>query len=112
MKNKKLELIRDIETELYKYSWEDRAGIQVIAITNVMDIIRKNLRKHEKKDTTAIRENLLLELQTANKDIDLIPDREEYTRGYLAGGLAVLRIFQEYFGKFIDDDEIYKEGKE
>ena len=38
-------------------------------------------------------------------------EQEEYMRGYLGGQLSIVRILEKHFGKFIDDDEIYKESK-
>lgn len=43
---KRLEIIKEIETEIYKRSWEDKNGVQIVVLLNTMDIIRKVLRKY------------------------------------------------------------------
>ena len=58
------------------------------------------------------KEEIEFALECANKDIDLMPEQEEYMRGCLCGELAIVRILEKHFGKFINDDEIYKENKE
>lgn len=55
-----------------------------------------------------IKEEIKFALECANKDIDLMPDQEEYMRGYLGGQLSIVGILEKHFGKFINDDEIYK----
>lgn len=59
-----------------------------------------------------IKEEIKSALECANKDIDLMPEQEEYMRGYLGGQLSIVRILEKHFGKFINDDEIYKENEE
>ena len=53
-----------------------------------------------------IKEEIKVALEYANKDIDLMPEQEEYMRGYLGGQLSIVRILEKNFGKFIDDDDI------
>jgi hypothetical protein len=59
-----------------------------------------------------IKEEIKFALECANKDIDLMPEQGEYMRGYLGGQLSIVGILEKHFGKFINDDEIYKESKE
>lgn len=53
-----------------------------------------------------IKEEIKFALECANKDIDLMPEQEEYMRGYLGGQLSIVGILEKHFGKFINDDEI------
>lgn len=51
-----------------------------------------------------IKEEIKFALEDANKDIDLMPEQEEYMRGYLGGQLSIVRIIEKHFGKFINDE--------
>ena len=48
------------------------------------------------KPIVELKEEFQREIETANKDIDLMPEQEEYMRGYLGGILCAYRIV---FGK-------------
>lgn len=61
----------------------------------------------------AIKQSLI----QSNKDIDMYEDslegrwNENYARGYLGGSLEIVRILEEYYGHFIDVDEIWRKSK-
>ena len=55
-----------------------------------------------------IKEEIKFALECANKDIDLMNKQEEYMRWYLGGQVSIVRILEKHFGKFINDDDIYK----
>lgn len=51
-----------------------------------------------------IKEEINFALECSNKDIDLMPEHEEYMRGYLGGQLSIVGILEKHFGKLIDDE--------
>lgn len=42
------EIVKAIENEIYRYSWEDRTGVQVISVNSAVDIAKKHLRNYFK----------------------------------------------------------------
>ena len=53
-------------------------------------------------DTAEWKEKFKQEIEIANKDIDLMPEQEDYMRGYLGGILCAYRIV---FGKNYEESE-------
>lgn len=64
--------------------------------------------------TKELKEEIKMTLIQSNKDIDSACNEYEldYNRGWLGGNLEIVRILEKHYGKFIDDDEIMKEGEE
>lgn len=56
----------------------------------------------EVKPIDELHEEFEREIEIANKDIDLMPEQEDYMRGYLGGILFAYRIV---FGKNYDESE-------
>ncbi len=50
----------------------------------------------------SLKEEFKREIEIANKDIDLMPEQEDYMRGYLGGILCAYRIV---FGKNYEESE-------
>ena len=97
-----MKLVIDIPEEIYKVSqildvkYEDTIQIP-------LDVIVKGTPIEEKQTNTAEwKEKFRQEIEIANKDIDLMPEQEDYMRGYLGGILCAYRIV---FGKNYDESE-------
>lgn len=56
----------------------------------------------KKMNEAELKEEFEREIEIANKDIDLMPEQEEYMRGYLGGILCAYRIV---FGKNYEEEE-------
>ena len=59
-------------------------------------------RLEKQTNTAEWKEKFKQEIEIANKDIDLMPEQEDYMRGYLGGILCSYRIV---FGKNYEESE-------